>query len=425
MIDSNVIKKDFPVLSRKFHGKEIIYLDSAATSQKPRSVIEAMSNYYENYNSNVHRGIYQLSEESTDIYEKTRENVASFVSCSARETVYVRNTTEALNLLAYSLGHRLRRGDRILLTEMEHHSNIIPWQFLKSKGVELDYVKMDADFNLDMEDYSEKLKKNPKIVSVTQCSNVLGTINPVKEMGSLAHERGSVFIVDGAQSVPHMPVSFRDLDCDFIAFSGHKMLGPMGIGCLVGKLEELKTMHPFLGGGDMIREVSYEGATWNDVPYKFEAGTPNVAGSVGLSAAVDYLRNLGMDRVMDHERLLIRETLKLAPEIEGLVSFGPSDPEKRGGVFSFNIGSMPAFRIERELEAGNMVVSGSVHPHDVAASLDQQSIAIRSGHHCAMPLMGRMDVAATSRASYYIYNSIEDVKNLFIALSDVKRLFAR
>lgn len=425
MIDGNLIKNDFPILSRKFHGKELVYLDSAATSQKPRSVIDSISDYYENHNANVHRGIYRLSEEGTELYEKSRKNVADFVSADAREIVYVRNTTEGLNLLAYSLGKKLSHGDTVLLTEMEHHSNMVPWQFLRDKGVRIEYVKMKEDFTLDMEDYAEKLKMRPKIVSVTQSSNVVGTINPIKEMVPMAHEVNAAFIVDGAQSVPHMPVSFSGLDCDFLVFSGHKMLGPMGIGCVVGKLEELRAMDPFLGGGDMIREVSYDRATWNDVPYKFEAGTQNVAGSIGLSAAVDYLRNLGMNNVREHEILLIRETSRRMGEIEDLEFFGPADPGIRGGVFSFNLGSVPAFKLERDLKSGNLVVSRGVHPHDVAASLDMHGIAVRSGHHCAMPLMGRMDVAATTRASYYVYNTVEDVNKLFIALNDVKREFAR
>ncbi|MCL4328101.1 MAG: SufS family cysteine desulfurase [Candidatus Thermoplasmatota archaeon] len=420
-----LIKQDFPILGRTFNGHGMVYLDNAATTQKPLAVIEAISDYYENYNSNVHRGVYRLSEESTDRYEKSRENIASFVSSETAGLVFVRNATEALNLLAYSLGHRLKRGDIILLSEMEHHSNIVPWQFLMEKGVKLDYVKMTSDYTLDRDDYANKLKKKPKIVSITQASNVLGTINPVKEMATEAHEAGSTFIVDGAQSVPHMPVDFHAIGCDFLVFSGHKMLGPMGIGCLAGNPESLESMDPFLGGGDMIREVQYERATWNDVPYKFEAGTPNVAGAIGLSAAANYLRDLGMEEVRGHEKTLMKKTLDLSRDVEDLVSFGPPDPEMRGGVFSFNIGNLPFFKLNDKLEENDVVISGTVHPHDLAASLDSFGIMIRSGHHCAMPLMGRLDVAATSRASYYVYNSLEDVKNLFAHLNEARKVFAR
>lgn len=420
-----LIKQDFPILGRTFNGHGMVYLDNAATTQKPLAVIEAISDYYENYNSNVHRGVYRLSEESTDRYEKSRENIASFVSSETAGLVFVRNATEALNLLAYSLGHRLKRGDIILLSEMEHHSNIVPWQFLMEKGVKLDYVKMTSDYTLDRDDYANKLKKKPKIVSITQASNVLGTINPVREMATEAHEAGSTFIVDGAQSVPHMPVDFHAIGCDFLVFSGHKMLGPMGIGCLAGNPESLESMDPFLGGGDMIREVQYERATWNDVPYKFEAGTPNVAGAIGLSAAANYLRDLGMEEVRGHEKTLMKKTLDLSRDVEDLVSFGPPDPEMRGGVFSFNIGNLPFFKLNDKLEENDVVISGTVHPHDLAASLDSFGIMIRSGHHCAMPLMGRLDVAATSRASYYVYNSLEDVKNLFAHLNEARKVFAR
>ncbi len=420
-----LIKQDFPILGRTFNGHGMVYLDNAATTQKPLAVIEAISDYYENYNSNVHRGVYRLSEESTDRYEKSREKIASFVSSETAGLVFVRNATEALNLLAYSLGHRLKRGDIILLSEMEHHSNIVPWQFLMEKGVKLDYVKMTSDYTLDRDDYANKLKKKPKIVSITQASNVLGTINPVKEMATEAHEAGSTFIVDGAQSVPHMPVDFHAIGCDFLVFSGHKMLGPMGIGCLAGNPESLESMDPFLGGGDMIREVQYERATWNDVPYKFEAGTPNVAGAIGLSAAANYLRDLGMEEVRGHEKTLMKKTLDLSRDVEDLVSFGPPDPEMRGGVFSFNIGNLPFFKLNDKLEENDVVISGTVHPHDLAASLDSFGIMIRSGHHCAMPLMGRLDVAATSRASYYVYNSLEDVKNLFAHLNEARKVFAR
>ncbi len=420
------IKEDFPI----FHnlGENFTYLDSAATSQKPYSVINALSDFYSRHNSNVHRGIYRLSEEATDLYGRSRENVSRFIGSSdPRQIVFVRNTTEALNLLAYSLGHDLVEGDEILLTIMEHHSNIVPWQFLQEKGVRIKYADIREDGTLDMDDLASKISPRTKIVSVTHVSNVLGTINPVAEIGRIAHDNGSIFIVDGAQSVPHMPVDVGRIGCDFMAFSGHKMLGPTGIGCLYGRIDLLEKMRPFMGGGEMIREVYTDHSTWADVPEKFEAGTPDIAGAIGLSAAVDYLRNLGMENVRDHGRELMRITFSLESEagIPGLISYGPRNPDIRGPVYAFNIGSIHPMSVEESLADRGVGLGTVVHPHDVASTLDGKGVAVRSGHHCAMPLTHRINAVATSRASYYIYNTPEDVRRLFHSLEHTVKVYSR
>ncbi len=419
------IKQDFPI----FHSEKnlnLTYLDSAATSQKPKKVIDAVTYFYENYYSNVHRGIYSISEIATDMYEKARENVSSFIgSASPEQVVFLRNTTEALNLLSYTLGRDLVAGDEVLISIMEHHSNIVPWQFLEERGIKVSYTDITEEGKLDMEDFSRKLTPRTRIVSMTQVSNLLGTINPVRVMGKMAHDNGSIFIVDGAQSVPHMKVDVRNIGCDFLAFSGHKMLGPSGIGVLYGKQEMLEEMHPFLGGGEMIRTVSTSGSTWNDVPLKFEAGTPNMEGAIGLSAAVDYLDEIGMDQVRDHEMDLIQYTLKLEEEynIDDLVSYGPRNPDARGGVYSFNMGEIPPMDMDSQFRDNGMVIGSSVHPHDVSSSLDEADVAVRSGHHCAMPLNHRLGVVATSRASYYIYNTRNDVEKLFDQLEKIRKVY--
>lgn len=420
------IKEDFPIFQNP--DGNIVYLDSAATSQKPFSVIEAVSEFYRKDNSNVHRGIYKLSERATDLYCRSRENVSRFIgSKDPRQIVFVRNATEALNLLSYSLGRDLVPGDEVLLTIMEHHSNIVPWQFLQDHGVKLKFVDIDESGKLDLEDLQEKLTDRTRIVSVTQVSNVLGTINPVKEIGRMAHENGSLFIVDGAQSVPHMPVDVHDMDCDFLAFSGHKMLGPTGIGCLYGKLERLEEMHPFMGGGEMIREVYTDHSTWADVPEKFEAGTPDIAGAIGLSAAVDYLRKIGMENVRDHGRDLIQLTLRMEEDmgIPGLVSYGPKEGDVRGPVYAFNIGSIPPLELSDSIIRSGVGIGTVIHPHDVASTLDSSGVAVRSGHHCAMPLTHRLNCVATSRASYYVYNTAEDVKRLFESLQHAVEVYSR
>ena len=419
------IKQDFPIFHSE-KNRNLTYLDSAATSQKPKKVIDAVTYFYENYYSNVHRGIYSLSEIATDMYEKARENVSSFIgSASPEQVVFLRNTTEALNLLSYTLGRDLVAGDEVLISIMEHHSNIVPWQFLEERGIKVSYTDITEEGKLDMEDFSRKLTPRTRIVSMTQVSNLLGTINPVRVMGKMAHDNGSIFIVDGAQSVPHMKVDVRDIGCDFLAFSGHKMLGPSGIGVLYGKQEMLEEMHPFLGGGEMIRTVSTSGSTWNDVPLKFEAGTPNMEGAIGLSAAVDYLDEIGMDQVRDHEMDLIQYTLKLEEEynIDDLVSYGPRNPDARGGVYSFNMGEIPPMDMDSQFSDNGVVIGSSVHPHDVSSSLDEADVAVRSGHHCAMPLNHRLGVVATSRASYYIYNTRNDVEKLFDQLERIRKVY--
>ncbi len=423
MFDPVRVARDFPIFSRG----DLTYLDSAATSQKPSSVIRAVEDYYSCCNSNVHRGIYRISEEATELYEKSRENISHFIgSTDPTGTVFVRNTTEAINLLSYTLGRKLAPGDEILLSVMEHHSNMVPWQLLRERGVVIRYADIDSDGKLDLEDLKSKISRKTRIVSLTHASNVLGTINPVSEISRTAHEASALFILDAAQSVPHMPVDVRSIDCDFMAFSGHKMLGPAGIGVLYGKQDLLSDLPPFMGGGDMIREVRLDGATWNTLPYRFEAGTPNIEGAIGLSAAVDYLRNLGMEDVRYHEKDLMSYVMKRAEEIQDLIYYGPRDPEIHGGVFSFNLGDIPAFDLEIELKGVRRPESShELHPHDISSFLDQSGIAVRAGHHCAMPLMTRLGVQATSRASFYIYNSRKDADKLFIALENAKKAFAR
>ncbi len=427
MTDPLEIRKHFPIFEREINGKPLVYLDSAATTQKPREVVEAIADFYYNHNSNVHRGIYTISEEATTLYDHARNNISEFIgSRDSRQIVFTRNATEGLNFLSSIRGKQLGKGDEVMLTEMEHHSNIVPWQFLKEKGVKLKFVSLDGEGKLDLEDMKNKLTPRTRIVSVTQVSNLLGTINPVKEIGKIAHENGSTFIVDGAQSVPHMPVDVRDIDCDYLVFSGHKMLGPTGIGVLYGKYDQLDSLPPYMGGGEMIREVRWDSSTWNDTPLKFEAGTPNVAGAVGLSAAVDFLRGIGMENVRGHEKEIITYTLSKEEEekIPDLVSYGPKDPEVRGGVYSFNLGEIPPLDLSSNLSESSVKTS-AIHPHDVAAQLDSYGIAIRSGHHCAMPLNTKMRIVASSRASFYVYNTLEDVDVLFDSLRKAREVYAR
>lgn len=427
MLSPESVKKNFPIFDREVNGRRLVYLDSAATTQKPRQVVDAIVDYYYSCNSNVHRGIYTISEEATDRYNKARENVSSFIgSADSRQIVFLRNTTEALNLLSYTLGRNLEKGDEILLSEMEHHSNLVPWQFLQDKGVVLKFVNVNDDGTLDMDDLRDKISNRTKIVSITHVSNVLGTINPVKEIGKIAHEHGALFIVDGAQSVPYMPVDVEDIGCDFMAFSGHKMLGPAGIGALYGRFDLLEGMHPFMGGGEMIKMVGLRESTWGEVPLKFEAGTPNIEGAIGMSAAVDFLRNLGMENVRNHERDLIAYTLKKEGEsgIEELASYGPRNPDVRGGVYSFNVGEIPPLEINGSLSE-ELIRTSAVHPHDVAADLDLDGVSVRSGHHCAMPLNRKLGIVASSRASFYVYNSREDVDMLFQGLEKIRRVYSR
>lgn len=395
------VRKDFPILSRKINGKRLVYLDSAATSQKPDGVINAMKDFYENHNSNIHRSVYKLAEEATEMYEGARDAVAKFIGARSDEIIFVRNTTEAINLVAYSWAmHNVQKGDEILITEMEHHSNLLPWQMVaKSKGAKLVYANVKG-FVLDMKDLENKITKKTKLVSVTHASNVLGTINGVKKIGNLAHDAGAMFLVDGAQAVPHMKVNVKDIDADFYAFSGHKMLGPH-IGVLYGKKHLLEGMEPFMRGGSMIKDVTQQDARWNDVPWKFEAGTPMIAEAAGMAEAVKYLQNLGMDNVRKHEMHLTEYVLKQMQGVAGVKIFGPKT--SRGGVISFNL--------------------GKIHPHDVSAVLDSDGVCIRGGHHCAKPLMAALGVDAVSRASVYVYNDRDDIDIFIKSLEKARKKF--
>jgi cysteine desulfurase/selenocysteine lyase len=405
-LDLGKIRSDFAILGREIRpGIRLSYLDSTATSQKPTRVIEAMDAYYRRSNANIHRGVHTLAEEATALYEGAREKVARFINAAApREVVFTRNTTESINLVAYSWGRaNLRQGDLVILTEMEHHSNLVPWQMLQGeRGIELDFVRVGNDGLLDLDHLRSLLKQGPALVSFTHMSNVLGTINPASEIIRMAHEVGAITLVDGAQSVPHLKVEVRALDADFYAFSAHKMCGPTGIGVLYGKSSLLDSMPPFMGGGDMIREVKLRSFRPNSLPHKFEAGTPAIAESVGFGAAVDYLTDVGMDNITAHEHEIAEYALDRLAEVPGLRVYGPQGRE-RGGVIAFSL--------------------DGIHPHDVAQILDQDGIAIRAGHHCAQPLHEKLGVQATSRASFYLYNTREEVDRLIAGLYKVKETF--
>lgn len=403
-----LVREDFPILKRVLRGnRRLVYLDNAATTQKPLSVIDAISNYYKNYNSNIHRGVHQLAEEATIEYESTREKIRKFINARSRdEIVFTRNTTEAINLIAYSWGSRnIGRNDCILITEFEHHSNIVPWQMLaQEKNCKLEYVGMDEGGHFNLTEYQEMINRNKvKLVSVSQMSNVLGTIVPMNRIIKLAHEKGIPVLVDAAQSVPHMAVDVQEMDCEFLAFSAHKMLGPTGVGVLYVKREILMAMRPFLGGGDMIKEVDKYETSYNELPYKFEAGTPNIADVVGFGASIDYLNRIGMPAVRTHEINLVRYAMERMMDIGGITIYGPLQPTARGGVIAFNL--------------------GDIHPHDLATIMDDRGIAIRSGHHCAQVLMRRLQVSATSRVSFYIYNNKEEIDLFVQTLNDARRLF--
>ena len=410
MLDAAKIRQDFPILSKLVYGKPLVYLDNAATSQKPSSVIQTLVDYYEGYNSNVHRGVHALSMESTQRYEEAREKVARFIGAPSIENlIFVRNTTEGINLVAGTWATaNLNAGDEILVTEMEHHSNLVPWQQLaRAKGATLRFIPVTDEGTLDLSDLDSLINHQTKLVAMTHMSNVLGTINPVKEIAVKAHAVGAHVLIDAAQSVPHLPVDVTDLDCDFLAFSSHKMLGPTGIGGLYVKSSVLEQMEPFLTGGEMVQEVTFQSATWNDLPMRFEAGTPNIAGSIGLGAAVDYLEALGMDEVHRHETEITQYALEALKELaEEFTFYGPTDPAQRGGIISFS--------------------STHIHPHDLGTILDRAGIAIRAGHHCAMPLVrDRLGVAATARASFYIYNTTDEVDLLVATLKDALRYFSK
>ena len=402
------IRKDFPILQRKVHnGKTLVYFDNAATAQKPIQVIDSIRNYYLNYNSNIHRAVHQLAEEATAAYEMTRDKVAKFINVKNREEiVFVRGTTEAINLVAYSWGRQnVQKGDIVVTTEYEHHSNIVPWQLLtKEKEAKLEYIGVDDNGELILDQLDAYLETGRvKLVTFSQMSNVLGTISNTDEIIRMCHKKGVKVLVDGAQSVPHLKVDIQKMDCDFFAFSAHKMLGPTGVGVLWARKEILENMQPFNGGGDMIREVHKYETTWNDLPYKFEAGTPNIADVIGFSAAIDYLENIGMDKVREHEIELTKYALDKLSAIKGIILYGTPDMKKRGGVISFNL--------------------GDIHPHDLATIIDEDGVAIRSGHHCAQVLMERLDVSATSRASFYIYNTKEEVDVFVRSLNRARELF--
>jgi len=391
MFDVNKVREDFPILKRKINGKPLIYFDNTATTQKPIQVIEAIKEFYEIYNANIHRGVHTLSQEASEAYELAHEKVAKFINASSwREIVFVRNTTEAINLVAYSWAYNnLSKGDEIIVTIMEHHSNFVPWLVLSKKvGVKLKIIDILDDGTLNLDDFHEKISKRTKLVAITHISNVLGTINPVEEIVKVSHDFGAYVLIDGAQSVPHLKIDVKKLNCEFLGFSAHKMLGPTGIGALYAKEEILKEMDPFLFGGDMIRDVWVDRAEWNELPWKFEAGTSNIAGGIGFGAAVDYLSKLGMNNVREHELELVKYALKRMSELENVEVYGPS-ADKRGGVISFNVKGLDM--------------------HDVAMFLDQEGIAVRSGRHCAHPLLRRLGIAGTVRASFYIYNTKKEI----------------
>jgi cysteine desulfurase / selenocysteine lyase len=401
------IRADFPIFEREIKpGVKLIYLDSTASAQKPNQVLESMTAYYRTSNANIHRGVHTLAEEATALYEGARERIAAFVGAgSPEEIIYTRNATESINLVAFSWGRKnLKPGDVILLTQMEHHSNIVPWQMLAAeRDLRIEYVPITPDFLFDMEAYRELLKLGPKMVAFTHMSNMLGTITPAKEIVRLAHEAGALTLIDGAQSVPHFAVDAQDLDVDFMAFSAHKMCGPTGIGALYGKRSLLEAMPPFQGGGDMIKKVTFKGFTANDLPHKFEAGTPAIAEGVGFGAAIDYLSAVGMDAIAAHETQITTYALERMKEIPGLQVYGPS-AEYKGGVISFTM--------------------DGIHPHDVAALLDRDGIAVRAGHHCTMPLHQKLGLPATSRASFYLYSLTEEVDALVTGLHKILKMFS-
>ncbi|HEX7586728.1 MAG TPA: cysteine desulfurase [Anaerolineae bacterium] len=404
-LNAAAIREDFPILQQIVNGKPLVYLDSAATSQKPEAVIHAIDEYYRKHNANIHRGVYWLAEEATAQYEGARKKIQKFVNAkSYREIIYTRNTTESINLVAYAWGRKnIRAGDEIVTTLLEHHSNIVPWQLLaQEKGATLKYIDVDENGVLRAEQFNTVITEKTKLVAATMASNVTGTITPLKQIIDRAHAVGAVCVVDAAQSVPHMSVDVQALGADFVAFSGHKMLGPF-VGILYGKRALLEEMNPFLGGGDMIREVFMDHSTWNELPWKFEAGTPAIMEGIAMGAAIDYLNALGMDNVRAHERALVDYALEKMKDLDGIRIVGPLDPDQRGGVISFAI--------------------PEVHPHDVAQIFDREGICVRAGHHCAMPLHEHYGLAATTRASFYVYNVPEEIDKLIETLAQVRRIF--
>jgi cysteine desulfurase/selenocysteine lyase len=406
IVNSYELRNDFPIFKKKINGKDLVYLDNASTTQKPYSVINSITDFYSNYNSNIHRAVYQLAEEATELYEQSRKKIANFINVRPEEIIFTRNTTESINLIAHSWARsNLKKNDVIAITEIEHHSNIVPWQILCQEiGTRLEYVGIDESGFLDIEYLIELISsRKVKLVSISHMSNVLGTIVPIERIVKTAHQYDIPVIVDGAQSVPHMPVDVKKLDCDFLVFSAHKMLGPTGVGVLYAKKELLEKMKPFMAGGDMIKEVFKFHTNYNDVPYKFEAGTPNIADVVGFGAAVEYLEKIGMENIRNHEIYLTEYALESMQSLKYITIYGPMDSKFRGGVISFNI--------------------ADIHPHDLATIMNDHGIAIRSGHHCAQVLMQRLDVPATSRASFYIYNTKEEIDKFVNAIKEAGRIF--
>lgn len=406
IVNSYELRNDFPIFKKKINGKDLVYLDNASTTQKPYSVINSITDFYSNYNSNIHRAVYQLAEEATELYEQSRKKIANFINVRPEEIIFTRNTTESINLIAHSWARsNLKKDDVIAITEIEHHSNIVPWQILCQEiGTRLEYVGIDENGFLDVEYLIELISsRKVKLVSISHMSNVLGTIVPIERIVKTAHQYDIPVIVDGAQSVPHMPVDVKNLDCDFLVFSAHKMLGPTGVGVLYAKKELLEKMKPFMAGGDMIKEVFKFHTNYNEVPYKFEAGTPNIADVVGFGAAVEYLEKIGMENIRKHEIYLTEYALESMQSLKHITIYGPMDSKFRGGVISFNI--------------------ADIHPHDLATIMNDHGIAIRSGHHCAQVLMQRLDVPATSRASFYIYNTKEEIDKFVNAIKEAGRIF--
>ncbi len=401
MLNSQKIKDDFPIFKRKINNKPLVYLNNAATTQKPRAVIDAISDFYSNYHDTIHRGSSQLSHEASEAFEKSRKKTAEFVGANENEIVFTKNATESLNLVAYSLSAGfLKEGDEVIISKMEHHSNLVPWQQLAKRfGYKVKFIPIKEDGTLDLENLNSLFSKKTKVVSVTHCSNVLGTINDAKKIVKVAHDNGTIAVLDGAQSVPHFKVDVKDIGCDFLAFSGHKMLGPTGIGVLFGKNDLLEKIEPFLYGGNMISEVWFEKTSFAAPPDKFEAGTPNASGVIGLGAAIDYLKKIGMQEVFLHEKDLSKYAFEKLSELDFITMYGPV-PEKKVGVFSFNV--------------------KGIHPHDVGTILDQFGVSIRTGHHCAQPLMRELKIEGSARMSFYIYNSKQDID---VAVSALKKTF--
>lgn len=403
MFDAKAIRDQFPILDQEVNGHPLVYLDSAATSQKPIPVIEALNQYYRSYNSNVHRGVHTLGTRATDAYEGAREKVRRFIGAnSTEEIIFTRGTTNSLNTIAHSYGRsNLKAGDEIVITPMEHHANLIPWQQVaKVTGATLKYIPMQQDGTITLEDVKKTVTPQTKVVAMTHVSNVLGTINPIKEVATIAHQNGAIMVVDGAQSVPHMKVDVQDLDADFYVFSGHKMCGPTGIGVLYGKKELLENMEPVETGGEMIDFVELYESTWKELPWKFEAGTPIISGAIGLAVAIDFLNEIGLDQIHAHETKLAQYALERLSTVEGLTIYGPKE---RGGLVTFNV--------------------DDVHPHDLSTVLDAEGIAVRAGHHCAQPLMKCLNVSATARASFYLYNTEDEIDQLVKGIQTTKEYF--